>query len=234
MGRFTSLGAAFSAARGAIRFPNPGLFEVDSGFLQQLVPKVTTHSPIRQKDLRMMAEHGWYLDPEMPVTAPASLAQALQDENAEDVEAALVCHFQQRLGEIEANVASSFPQRKHIFREAFEAHENGKYNLSVPTLLAQADGMCSETWAFCVFVGKDRDRESADLIRNSNSDMRRQLVGLLGEPIPLWQSEKSRGPGFTGLNRHQVLHGESVTYGTEGNSLKAISFLRYLCFILDS
>lgn len=234
IGRFTSLGSSLSPVVEALKFPALGLFRVDSGFLQQLVPKVRTSSPIRQKDLRMMAQHGWYLDPEMPVTAPTSIVQALQEESAEDVEAALACHFQQRVSEIEVDVASSFPQRKHILLDAFEAHRDGKYNLSVPTLLAQADGMCNETWAFCVFMGRDRDRGSADLVRKSNSDMRKQLVGLLGEPIPLWQSGKSRGPGFSGLNRHQVLHGESVTYGTETNSLKAISFLRYLCFILDS
>ena len=234
VGRFTSLGSSLSSVVEAAKFPDLGLFRMDSGFLQQLVPKVRTSSPIRQKDLRMMAQHGWYLDPEMPVTTPSSIVQALQEESAKDVEAALVCHFQERVNEIEIDVASSFPQRKHILLDAFEAHRDGKYNLSVPTLLAQADGMCNETWAFCVFMGKDRARESADLVRNSNSDMRKQLVGLLGDPIPLWQSVKRRGAGFSGLNRHQVLHGESVSYGTKTNSLKAISFLRYLCFILDS
>ena len=234
IGRFTSLGPSLSPVVEGLKLPGLGLFRIDRAFLQQLVPKVRTDSPIRQKDLRTMAQHGWYLDPEMPVTTPSSIVQALQEESAKDVEAALVHYFQERVSEIEIDVASSFPQRKHILSDAFEAHRDGKYNLSVPTLLAQADGMCSETWSFCVFMGKDRARESADLVRKSNNDMRKQLVGLLGDPIPLWQSVKHRGGGFSGLNRHQVLHGESVTYGTETNSLKAISFLRYLCFILGT
>ena len=34
------------------------------------------------------------------------------------------------------------------------------------------------------------------------------------------------------LNRHEVLHGESVDYGTEINSLKAISLLYYIASVL--
>ena len=42
-----------------------------------------------------------------------------------------------------------------------------------------------------------------------------------------------RGDPFVGLNRHQVLHGESVDYDTEQNSLKAISLLTYLRWIFN-
>ena len=38
--------------------------------------------------------------------------------------------------------------------------------------------------------------------------------------------------GFSELNRHQVLHGEVTEYGTEQNSLKAISLLNYCAFVL--
>lgn len=40
------------------------------------------------------------------------------------------------------------------------------------------------------------------------------------------------GANFDGLNRHQVLHRESVDYGTEINSLKAISLLNYVFQVL--
>ena len=55
--------------------------------------------------------------------------------------------------------------------------------------------------------------------------------------LPLWMSEGDRAKGggpFAKLNRHQVLHGESVDYGTEENSLKAISLLNYLHWILST
>ena len=58
----------------------------------------------------------------------------------------------------------------------------------------------------------------------------------LSIPLPLWMNRNERaerGDPCVGLNRHQVLHGESVDYGTEQNSLKAISLLSYLRWILS-
>ena len=61
------------------------------------------------------------------------------------------------------------------------------------------------------------------------------LGPLLQSTLPLWMNErerhnwmkKHRTDYFPGLNRHEVLHGISVDYGTETNSLKAISFLNW-------
>jgi len=58
--------------------------------------------------------------------------------------------------------------------------------------------------------------------------------------LPINASEKAREriaaergwPAWNELNRHQVLHGESVDYGTRLNSLKAISLLNYLVSFL--
>ena len=83
-----------------------------------------------------------------------------------------------------------------------------------------------------MFPGGERKELVAAIIGHDDNAFRASLAGLLGEPVPLWRTRKERGPGFFELNRHQVLHGESVNYGTETNSLKAISFLGYLSFIL--
>mgnify|MGYP001564484260 CR=1 FL=1 len=40
-------------------------------------------------------------------------------------------------------------------------------------------------------------------------------------------------PQFSALNRHQVMHGESVNYGSEINSLKALSPLNYVAVVLQ-
>ena len=50
----------------------------------------------------------------------------------------------------------------------------------------------------------------------------------LNEVLPLWVGEGGRTSNFTGLNRHEVLHGESVGYGTAKHSLQAIALLSYV------
>ncbi len=54
------------------------------------------------------------------------------------------------------------------------------------------------------------------------------MLSALKEHLPITKSAYEREAGFNQLNRHQVVHGESLDYGTETNSLKAISFLFYI------
>ena len=46
-----------------------------------------------------------------------------------------------RLDIIEEALIDSYPHRGHLFQQAFEAHREGKYGLSIPVFLTQADGI---------------------------------------------------------------------------------------------
>ena len=211
-----------------------GLFEVNARLLEcfSYPWKELATTQIRQEHLATLAEHGWFLDPEMPFTTPAVLAEAIEVEDVGAVTTWLADHFRQRVDDIATTLTEKFPSRARILSEAFDAHREGKYNLSIPVLLAQSDGMCKDTWAFFLFPGGERKELVAAIIGHDDNAFRANLAGLLGQPVPLWRTRKEREPDFVELNRHQVLHGESVNYGTEINSLKAISFLGYLSFIL--
>jgi len=50
--------------------------------------------------------------------------------------------------------------------------------------------------------------------------------------LPISASQNERDDKFNELNRHQVLHGESTSYDSEINSLKAISLINYLAQVL--
>ena len=54
------------------------------------------------------------------------------------------------------------------------------------------------------------------------------FLSPLASTLPINASKKQRESDFNQLNRHQVLHGESVGYGTKINSLKAISLINYV------
>ena len=58
------------------------------------------------------------------------------------------------------------------------------------------------------------------------------LLSPLAETLPIGASEYERPTGFDELNRHMVLHGESLDYGTKINSLKAISLINYVAHVL--
>ena len=53
-------------------------------------------------------------------------------------------HFNNVLSNIEADLTECFPKRALILKKAFAAHKAGDYELSIPVLLAQADGIARD------------------------------------------------------------------------------------------
>ncbi|RDD80115.1 hypothetical protein DVJ77_18395 [Dyella tabacisoli] len=74
---------------------------------------------------------------------------------------------------------------------------------------------------------RSAEKVIAQLTATSNS-IAKAFLAPFEEEMLVAVSQKSRPQGFVGLNRHTVLHGESVDYGTKENGLRAISLLNYV------
>jgi tetratricopeptide (TPR) repeat protein len=55
-----------------------------------------------------------------------------------------------------------------------------------------------------------------------------QYKQLINEKIPITYQEKDLLPGHDHLNRHEVLHGVSISYPSEINAYRAVSWLQYV------
>lgn len=202
-------------------------------FIEDLRKAVQEWPRRQQEAIITLANHGWYLDPDMPITASTEFARALDEGNIEEVTEVLTEYFRQKLDGIKERLEEHCPRRMHILREAFNAHREGKYSLSIPVFLAQADGIWWDEFSKSLFQRQGRNRTARDYIEENQSDYFLAFFDIFKEQLPLWMSESDRNQSFDQLNRHLVLHGEAVDYGTEENSLKAISFLSWLCWMLD-
>lgn len=208
--------------------------EVVPPALQELQRSFNELSPKTQEALIVLGNHGWYLDLDMPPSYLWKLRNALKEGDVHEAEEALSQHFEERLTEIETSIVDKFPTRGGIIGSAFTAHKRGEYELSIPVLLAQVDGICKEVINEHFFMKKDRKPCTAIYVEQIASDTyRAALLSPLAQSLPISASGKERGADFSGLNRHTVLHGESVDYGTKENSLRAISLINYVAHVLD-
>lgn len=186
-----------------------------------------------KKALKTLGEHGWFLDLEMPMPGIWQLEEAMNDGNIKEAEDALINYFRKRTSEIEGDLCNQFPNRAKILHAAFKAHSRGEYELSIPVLLAQADGICNEITGIQLYQKRNRVPATAVYVQQlANDTFRAAILHPLSLALPISASEKERGENFNDLNRHQVLHGESTAYGSEINSLKAISLLNYVAQVL--
>ena len=187
---------------------------------------------IGSEGFEVLIENGWYVFADMS----ARDVRAIADQFQSDPDAAneRMCQWvRDRVDQIEAELTQEFPRRAAILVDAFAAHRQGTFNLSVPVFIAQADGIWHERSGHNLFSDKlDQTVQAAlgNRVRGGIAD--RLLQTLTSEQWKLRQSKNQRASGFSELNRHQVLHGEVTDYGTEENSLKAIAMLHFSHFVL--
>lgn len=187
-----------------------------------------------QESLRTLAQHGWYPPSDTSLMQLNIWADGLGDPDEERAESARRIGFKifrENAHEIMQTLVDQFPYRASILREAFDAHWDGRYNSSVLLFLVQADGICHEAIGKSIYSSVTVTMAS-DLADHVPDGMLRELFkGLMWKDWPLTLSQAKRPDGFSKLNRHQVVHGESTDYGTEENSLKAMSFLNFCAFV---
>lgn len=186
-----------------------------------------------QEALLKLGDHGWFFDLEMPLSGLWRLKEALSEGNVVKAENALVEYFSSRLDEIENSIVGKFPHREKMIRAAFRAHKSEEYELSIPVFLAQTDGICNDVIEQYLFMKQNRKPRTAIYVERIASDTyRAALLQPLAQTLPIGASKHERNEDFNELNRHMVLHGESLDYGTKVNGLKAISLINYVTQVL--
>lgn len=134
------------------------------------------------------------------------------------------------LNEVETQMAD-FPSRAAIFKEAFQAHYEGRYASAITLMLTQTDGIFAELFGV-VFFSIERgtsDPRTRKLVEALQLEMFEEMIL---EPlvtrggVSASNSELSLYPDS--LHRHPILHGKDIAYATKINSLKAISLVGYL------
>jgi hypothetical protein len=204
--------------------------------LAKLIAEVYKNLPENtRRDLANLAEHGWYVDSLMTIPDLDKISAAFEGGDIQAAEQELVEHYRSRAQAIEECLCTKFPRRASILREAFAAHARGSYCMSIPVFLIQADGICDEITGFQLYRKQKIDGmpETAEYVRQlAENSFTEALLHPLTIKTPMTASFRQQKKDEDVLNRHQILHGVSIEYGTERNSLKAISLLNYVAWIL--
>lgn len=208
------------------------------GSMAVLVGEAISKLPAKfQSTLVALANRGWFLDPEIAWHVLVRTALAIDEGKLDEADAVMGAHFEGRLNDIEAKLAAALPHRASKFKSAFSAHRRGDYDLSILAFMAQADGVCAELRGGHFFL-KDRTTgrpmaASPDSVYDGEP-LARIARFALSDDLPIRERMSKRAKsGSTALNRHAVMHGESLDYDTKDNSLRALSLLNYVALGLD-
>ena len=125
----------------------------------------------------VLVERGWYPDPRMAL-AQLALLSSYRDSEPGAIEEVMREVFRERLDGIEAKLADDYPRRAAILREAFDAHRQSNFNLSVPVLLVQADGIWRDRIDRNLFSGGTENAIQALVAQVEDANSREFVLAL--------------------------------------------------------
>lgn len=100
---------------------------------------------------RRVAERGWYALPNMPIADLFDLEDEFAKNRTVAVDNRMSQMVESCLNELETQMAADFPSRAAIFKEAFQAHYEGRYASAITLMLTQTDGICAELFGVVFF-----------------------------------------------------------------------------------
>jgi hypothetical protein len=186
-------------------------------------------------------QRGWFIAGSLYPHQYQSLARALKEQAEDQVEEFLKIHVRGLISDARENATKRWRERAKILADAFDAHITEKYTLSVPVLLAQADGISADLLGAYLFTnrkGSIKDAASESIESHLHDrPLAKSFLGLLLETSGLRTDTRERdefaasGRIFSPLNRHGVLHGLDSDYATEANSLRGIALISFLDWV---
>jgi len=178
-----------------------------------------------------LARRGWFIAGSLGTHQYQPLAKALKEGAENQVEEFLKRHVRGLISDIRKSAVKRWRERAEILADAFDAHIAGKYSLSVPVFLAQADGISADllgAWLFTKQKGSIEQAASKVIERHfQERPLAKSFLGLLLEVSGLGLDTRKRDE-LSPLNRHGVLHGLDCDYATEANSLRGIALISFL------
>ena len=217
---------------------------INEGFkaLAEISKDLPEKTNIAQK---FLAKRGWFIPfRNLPIAKINWIADcAREEESFEEIDNYLIEYIEGLTPKIKEQSKEYFEERFPILDEAFKAHEEKRYALSIPTFLSQADGIFRDLFGKDFFKndpGERSDISQMILSRLNQGDYRVTAASLsyvfikqLHEESTLHESfSKTKifedGENIETLNRHEVLHGVAKKYNTKINSTKAIGLIGLL------
>jgi hypothetical protein len=117
--------------------------------------------------IRALAQRGWFISGEMGIAEIREFANLTLTERFEEIDEQMSTWIDEQQTRILKSASLRFPDRVKVLSAAFEAHASKVYELSVPVLLIQVEGMCIEVLGrklFATKAGIPRTKEATDAL----------------------------------------------------------------------
>ena len=157
------------------------------------------------EDIAALAENGWFISNwETPLSLLHATARDFRQNRTDRGDALMTRHFRDILPTIERQASEQFLARAVILKKAFAAHRAGDFELSIPVILAQADGMGHEVFGVSPY-SRHQGKISmlSDFLRKLRvSEEEADYFKIVTRLLPMNAGPTERSQYSSPLNRH--------------------------------
>lgn len=114
-----------------------------------------------------------------------------------------------------------FPHRVKILEQAVAAHAEGRYELSIPAILPQIEGVIAELFGHAGRMSLKAFKQYLSAAFSDSSRFDRVSAAFI---LRILLEDFTWGDSIPRLSRHAVLHGADTEYASAANSLRVILF----------
>lgn len=214
---------------------------------QKEIAEVIDRSPDDTRQAQAyLAKRSWFVSLGLvPLSKIGWIARLSEAGKHDEVEDFIQDYVREIIPRVKETVSRLFPDRTSILMQAFEAHDADRFAVSIPTMLAQADGIFFEILDRLFYGNEESELEKTrrqileklrEVGKEANSSSFAYLMvsqlheeSFLHRPFSEIANWREGGLKDEPMNRHLILHGLATDYDTEPNSLRAIALLDLLC-----
>lgn len=180
--------------------------------------------------VKFAALQGWFVQPEFDLPQIGELSALADNTDYEHLDNKFSSYIETYESDILYRLLQEYPDRANIINEAFSLHREARYFASIPLFLMLAEGIAFGKTNLSVFNTRQNKPEIAKFFKPNYVETR-TIEGMFAMPLSENHPLSRNKPGR--LNRHRVLHGTDISYGTKKNSLQALSFLGNIGWIFS-
>lgn len=180
-----------------------------------------------EKVAEIAANFSWFIGASTNISVLKKIF--VLSDNEDTINQILVQNYTEEMEKLKDDLCKDFPDRATIINEAYNAHLNQNYYSSIVLFLTQIDGISkiykgqeffqSGRWKQVKLDDQIKSKLAYEFLRVYFSSEDIEL------PIKLSETGRKKHSGVIHINRHQIIHGETVDFNTEINSLKVFSLL---------
>lgn len=184
---------------------------------------------------------GWYLSPNVfdEISIP-EFTESNKEKNAIILEKKIIDMADNLIPDALDRCLENFPNRENILNEIYKAYTAKLYSAVVLICYSQADGICYEILNQNLYkIDKNKNQlkianELEQIDSYGLSGLFDQLGNVRNELTmnsfdTYFEDEEITKTTF---NRHKVIHGNSIHYGTRENAIRAVYMLDYISSVI--